>query len=137
MIIDASVAFKWLVTEPGSDMAISWLDHEDLKAPSLLLAEVGNAVSKRIRGGQLLQAGAAGKLAQLEPIVTIAESQNAVGLALTMSIELSHSFYDCVYLAMAEDLGDQLITADAVFFKKCEASRWAETVRLLAPYDGT
>ena len=44
MIIDASVAFKLIVEEPGSEEAIGWIGRTDLVAPSLVHAEVGNAL---------------------------------------------------------------------------------------------
>jgi predicted nucleic acid-binding protein len=43
LVVDASVAAKWLVTEPLSDKALDVLGSSDeLYAPDLLLAEVGN-----------------------------------------------------------------------------------------------
>ena len=135
MIVDASVAFKWLVEEPDSDIALSWLRHADLKAPPILLAEVGNTLSKRIRGGELKAGGAPERLARLGDMLVTVEGGMPVALALTMSLELIHSFYDCLYLALAETLDEQLLTADQVFVKKCEASRWSGRVRMLAYYD--
>lgn len=136
MIVDASVAFKWLVEEPDTDLALSWLRHDDLWAPSILVAEVGNALAKRIRGGELEAEGAPEKLARIEDMVTIIEGRMPVALALSMSLELMHSFYDCLYLALCEVRDEQLLTADQVFAKKCEASQWSGRVRLLERYDG-
>jgi predicted nucleic acid-binding protein len=131
MIVDASVAFKWLVEEPDSEAAISWLVHDDLKAPAILLAEVGNALSKRIRGGEILADGAAEKLTQLTSMLTIVDEAGSIGRALEMSIALCHSFYDCVYLALAEAHQEELLTADQVFAQKCRASDWAGQVKLM------
>lgn len=41
LIVDASVAIKWVVTEPHSEHASALLD-EDLAAPELWLIEVAN-----------------------------------------------------------------------------------------------
>ena len=48
LIVDASVAVKWFVEEPDSDRArqLEFAD-EDLIAPDLALAEVGNALWKK------------------------------------------------------------------------------------------
>ncbi len=57
MIIDASVAFKWLVNEPESDAARGWIERSELRAPLLVLSEVSNALQKRVRRGELQQEG--------------------------------------------------------------------------------
>jgi predicted nucleic acid-binding protein len=128
MIIDASVAFKWLVEEPDSAIAISWLDCNDLKAPHLIHSECGNALFKRIRGGEIFAEGASTQLAGLKEIVTLVDEQPWLGRALSMSITLDHSFYDCVYLALSEGLDDRLLTADSKFISKTAASEWASLV---------
>lgn len=137
MIIDASVAFKWVVTEADSSIARSWLGVTDLCAPFLVHSEVGNALSKRIRGGQLSPGFDLDlSLRDLDRLLTNVDETPFMTSALEFAIALNHSFYDCVYLAMATGRDDQLLTADQVFFKKCEESRWAGIVRMLEPYDG-
>jgi predicted nucleic acid-binding protein len=131
MIVDASVAFKWLVEEPDSEAAISWLAQDDLKAPAILLSEVGNALSKRIRGKELAAEGAGANLLRLTNMLAVADETGSIGRALELSVALSHSFYDCIYLALAEALDEKLLTADQVFAQKCEASGWAGRVILL------
>ncbi len=42
-----------------------------------------------------------------------------------MAVLLDHSYYDCLYLAVGEGLGEQLLTADAKFAAKCAASEWS------------
>jgi predicted nucleic acid-binding protein len=128
MIIDASVAFKWLVEEPDSDIAISWLSHDSLKAPALIYAEAGNALAKRIRGHELKPGGAAENLQRLARMLTIVDEQPHIGRALDLAIALDHSHYDCLYLAVCEALGEQLLTADAKFAGKCAASEWSALV---------
>ncbi|MEY4501691.1 MAG: hypothetical protein RIS52_1581 [Pseudomonadota bacterium] len=125
MIVDASVAFKWLVEEPDSDIAISWLSHDILKAPAIIYAEAGNALTKRIRGGELKAKGAAENLQRLVRMITTVDDQPFLGRALDMAVALDHSYYNCLYLALGEALGDQLLTADAKFAAKCAASEWS------------
>lgn len=43
LVVDASVAVKWLVDEPGSD-AVHALKGRDLAAPALLRIEVANVM---------------------------------------------------------------------------------------------
>ena len=131
MIIDASVAFKWLVKEPDSAVAISWLDHDNLSAPALVHSEVGNALGKRIRRGEILADNAGENLQRLEQLLTIIDERPHMARALEMSLSLNHAFYDCVYLAMAESLGDELLTADDRFVQKVMASIWMPRIRAL------
>jgi predicted nucleic acid-binding protein len=47
-VIDASVAIKWLVDEPGTAAALSLRRHR-LLAPDLLIAECANVLWKKVR----------------------------------------------------------------------------------------
>ncbi len=137
MIIDASVAFKWLIDEDGSDIAVSWLVHESLKAPAILHAEVGNALTKRVRGNELVMAGAAEQLLRLATILTIVDERPFMGRALEMAVALDHSYYDCIYLAVSEAEKMPLLTADTRFVAKVEASQWATLLQPWAARTGT
>jgi hypothetical protein len=44
IVVDASVAVKWVLREIGSDAADALLDHDGLIAPSIWLAEATNAL---------------------------------------------------------------------------------------------
>jgi predicted nucleic acid-binding protein len=53
LIVDASVAIKWFIDEPGSDVARRlWRDEPDLLAPDLIVAQVCNAAWRKVRLGQ-------------------------------------------------------------------------------------
>ena len=111
-IIDASVAAKWVVEEPGSDRARQ-LAGARLEAPDLLLAECANILWKKTRLGDLSRRDARECLALLlRSPVTLADSRGLVGLALQLSFELNHPVYDCVYLALAVRRSVPLVTAD-------------------------
>lgn len=133
MIIDASVAFKWIVSEPDSEAAMAWIERTDLVAPALVHAEVGNALWKRIRKGELSDPdGAAEQLLNLERLVRTIDETPMMPRALDLAVRLDHPVYDCVYLAMAEALDDQLLTADRRFLKAVRASEHAERVKDLS-----
>jgi predicted nucleic acid-binding protein len=118
MIIDASVAFKWVVEEEGSEAAIAWIGSGDLIAPTLIHAEVGNALWKAVRRGELVGDGEiADQLADLARYVRTLDETPLMARALALGIELGHPVYDCVYLALAEDLDDMLLTADRRFVR--------------------
>jgi hypothetical protein len=48
IVVDASVALKWVLTEPDSDVAIA-LRNEELIAPDLWLAEAANGLWRHVR----------------------------------------------------------------------------------------
>ncbi len=54
LVVDASVAVKWLIAEDGSDAAaLLLMDGDDLHAPRLMASEVANALWCKIRKGEV------------------------------------------------------------------------------------
>ncbi|WP_375287980.1 type II toxin-antitoxin system VapC family toxin [Sphingomonas sp.] len=134
MIIDASVATKWFLPEEGSDVALSLVATERLRAPPLLLAEVGDALWKKFRRGELHeQFDLLARHADLDQIVEIVEdAASALATrALELALMLDHAIYDCVYLALAEADDDVLVTSDDAFRLKVERTSLARFIRAL------
>jgi predicted nucleic acid-binding protein len=52
LVIDASVAIKWIIDEEGSPAALALRKHS-LAAPDLLMAECANILWKKSRRGEL------------------------------------------------------------------------------------
>jgi predicted nucleic acid-binding protein len=129
VIIDASVAFKLVVEEPGSDAAIDWLGRAELIGPALLHAEVANALWKRVLRKELADDGEADdRLADVARYVTTVDETPLMPRALRLAIELAHPVYDCVYLAMAEAMDDGLLTADDRFLRAVAPTDYASLV---------
>ena len=80
IVVDASVALKWVLEEPGSDAAEELLE-KDLAAPSLWLLEAGNALWRRAFRGELTQADAVERLTALTkaPVASVPLEQDAWG----------------------------------------------------------
>jgi predicted nucleic acid-binding protein len=138
LTIDASVANKLLLDEPGSDEARSYLPQQVengsridffLSAPTLVLMEVHNTLAKKFHKS-LIELS---KLAYAEPLLLQAITVNEFDLALArrarmMSLVANSwskdgalpigqsrkpfNIYDCVYIAHAEKYGTTLLTAD-------------------------
>jgi predicted nucleic acid-binding protein len=114
LIVDASIAVKWVVEEPGSGAAKAVLSSgERLIAPDLVLAELGNALRKKLSRGiipreQAVLAARAAEHAfnELVPIRLLAVS------AIELALDLNHPVYDCFYLVLAARERMPLITAD-------------------------
>jgi predicted nucleic acid-binding protein len=119
-VVDASVAVKWLLDEPGTDHAMRLLEgwaeqHSEIVAPSLLLVEVGNVLLQRTRRGQLDPAGVEVALRELGdiPIAIVAENATSTTKALTLAHAYGLSaLYDAIYLQLAKDLECAFWTAD-------------------------
>ncbi len=121
MIVDASVAFKWIIDEPLSDEAEDLVAAHALVAPGILLAEVGHGVSKRIRRGEIAIEGLKVGLARLPFLVELESSEADLARAFELALLLHHSFYDCLYLALAERRNELLVTVDDRFLAKLAA----------------
>ena len=133
VVVDASVAIKWVLVEPGRDAAMSLLGRSALIAPELILAECGNVLWKRIRTGQLARQTAEDCFSVLcrAPVNLVAVADIAP-LALRLAADLDHPVYDCLYLALGVERNAQVVTADRRFH--AAASRhpyFGSTVQLL------
>ena len=133
LVIDASVALKWVLDEPGRDAADALLE-EDLIAPALWLLEAANALWRRTQRGEITAEEAKARLTELynAPVTTVAIEDDlpaAAGLAQV----LGHPVYDCLYLAVALRENTQVVTADGRFHAVVQRSpALAHAVRLLA-----
>jgi len=131
LIIDASVGVKWLVPEHNRDAAVELVRRSDLRVPTLFFSEVGNALVKKARRGEIDLAGVAPSFADLPDLVTPVDELHVMPRALALASELRHGIYDCIYLALAETTDDQLVTADEKFISKLVGHKAGKRVMLL------
>ncbi len=115
IVIDASVAVKWVLDEADSDAALR-LRSEQLSAPSLWLIEAGNALWSRARRREISFTDAEDRLRILRssPIVST-PVEHDLSAALKLANELAHPIYDCLYLALALREETHVVTADRRF----------------------
>jgi predicted nucleic acid-binding protein len=133
IIVDASVAVKWVVSEAGSAEAMALLDHGRLAAPAHWLSEASNALWAKVMRRQLTPDEARGQAADLAeaPIAPIA-LPGLLPAAMSVALELEHPIYDCFYVAAAMQKDTHVVTADRRFFAKVAAHpTLAQRVRLL------
>ena len=122
VIVDASVAAKWLLVEPDSDRAQALLaawqkGAVDGLAPSVLPVEVASTVWKRAIRGFIPAETAARlfeKFRELDfPLAPVEESMTT---ALALALRHRHPIYDCLYVALALQTRWDLVTADERLF---------------------
>lgn len=114
VVIDASVAVKWFLDEDRTQEARALLDDAGpLLAPSALFLEVLQAIWVAARQGRT----AIEAIGQAEQDLQHAFPQPSPDLMLIRDAarimrEQQHPIYDCLYLALAERSGLELVTAD-------------------------
>jgi predicted nucleic acid-binding protein len=114
LVIDASVASKWVLPEPDSEKAALLRGTERMIAPSLVAAEIGNALWKSGTRGDFPTAEAEHLLqVAVAHFARLVPTEDLAGSALRFAFDLRHPIYDCFYLALAEREDATLITADA------------------------
>lgn len=118
LVVDTSVAIKWIVEEEDSDAALA-LQGADLAAPALFRIEAANVLRSLVARQQVTAAEARDLFALLQTApVTIVDQDDALERrALELALELRHPVYDCLYLALAERIGRRLVTADGRFVR--------------------
>ncbi len=123
VVVDASLAVKWVLREPLSEEALAladgWVRTGTVPAaPGLLLAEATNVLHRRVAAGCLSPVVARRSLAKLLDVgIEIRESPKIHVRALELAREMGQpAAYDSHYLALAELMGCDLWTADKKFF---------------------
>ena len=131
IVVDASVAVKWVVNEPRTEAALALRD-EELIAPALWLAEAANALWRHVRLGELNRNQALARLSELEtaPVASLPIEPH-VAKALELATEADHPVYDCVYLALALHQQARVVTDDRRFLAAAWRLNLGERVRLL------
>lgn len=133
VVVDASVALKWVIEEDGSAAARRLGEREALVAPELLIIECANVLAMRVRRGLLAEADAAEALAVIDAIpIRVAPGRRHVAAAQAVAFALRQTAYDSLYLAVAMAERVLLVTADIAFARAASAHRnYAPFVRPL------
>src|SRR6266542_1625971 len=137
IVVDASVAVKWLLPEAGDKEAQRILDaDEELVGPTLIQVEVAAALVRKARLKEL-DVQDAENAADLwwrsiaDGVIRVVPEQADLPRAFKLALTLKHPLQDCIYLALAERIGARFITADAKFAGK--ARKLFPRLELLQP----
>jgi predicted nucleic acid-binding protein len=136
VVVDASVAVKWSLDEPYSPEARRLLAPEwVLVAPDLLFAEVGSALWKRIRRGELTVDEARAVLIGLDRMaLEVHPGRPLAAAAVEIASRLGRTVYDALYLALAVARRCRVVTADRRFYGAVSSTslgsrvRWVEDI---------
>ena len=117
LIVDASVAVKWIVAEPLRDEALELVRQNDVVVPDLLPVEVRNALVNRVRRrlATVEEARRAASAFRAIPLI-VEPSADRLDEAFDLALAFEHPIYDCIYLALAVIRQLTLVTADRRMF---------------------
>ena len=140
IVVDASLAVKWMLWEVDSRQALDFLSAHgrECVAPELIFIEVAGVIVRRGNQDKALQPDvlkALGKwtVAWSDHVVkNYRVTQRRLFRASSLALQLGHPLKDCIYLALAQELGAELATCDARFREK--ALSLYPDIRLLADY---
>lgn len=123
VVVDASLAAMWALPEPHSIRALTLAEHWGrdevrLLAPCLLVAEVTNALYKRVLRKEVDLSTAEAALGVIFAFhVELREEPGLPARALSLARRLQRpTTYDCHYLALAERYDCALWTGDRRFY---------------------
>ncbi len=133
LVVDASVAAKWFLPEPGAPAARQLLDGRSrLVAPDLIHAEMGNIAWKLCDRG-VLDAQEASDMIEhfLSMPLDVHDGAFLLASALEIAIATQRTVCDSLYLALAVELGGTVITADERWVHTLAGGPFARFLRLL------
>ena len=133
IVIDASVAMKWVLEEVGSDLARALAAVEMMVAPEFLLVECANVLWRQARRKQISKDEAIAAFAALEAMpIRLVPIRPYVAAAQAIACEVGQTVYDSLYLAIALADRSVLVTADKAFCHAATAHPvYRASVRLL------
>ena len=130
-ILDASVIAKWFLVEEGGERALQLRDEYvkgtiDIAVPELLLYEVANVLRYKDFSEEDVKKA---MLSLMDMDLFIAGmSHSLMERTVEISMECGITIYDGVYVALAESLSTELVTADRKLYEKTKEKY---SVRLL------
>ncbi len=117
-VLDSSVALKWVLPEADSAKAIRLRDEycngiHELLAPDIFPSEIANGLASAERQRRI---GAGESAVFLNDVLSAAPAQYHSSTLLIRTMEIAipskQAVYDCIYVALAEKEGCELLTAD-------------------------
>ena len=133
LVVDASVAAKCFLPEEDSEAAIALVrSGVTLIAPDFVLVELAGIAAKKVRRTDLTPEIAA-IMVEASPLLfdELAATEPLIDRAFRLACSCPLSVYDALYLALAEDRGAVLVTADVKLERHAREAEVSAQVRML------
>ncbi|MEQ1495632.1 MAG: type II toxin-antitoxin system VapC family toxin [Novosphingobium sp.] len=138
IVVDASLGVKWFLDEAGSQEAVELLQEhrKQIAAPDLFGIEVAAALVREVNSRRDDPSRFSWELARL---FALFESQavelrrvdfDTLANATSLALDIGHPLKDCIYLALAVEIGCDLVTCDARFAAKAKSV--SSSIRLIS-----
>ncbi len=116
IVVDASVAVKWFLPEPGAEeareLALTWEDAE-VWVPDLIWVEAANAARHKVLAGELTEDEAGMALGEfLAATLQVWPCRRTSLDTLSVALMTGLIAWDAAYVSTARALGAELWTAD-------------------------
>jgi len=117
-VIDASVAAKWYLRDENllheADHVLDSIIAAGSTAPHIIRHEVANGLGSAARSSRISHSDAKQDLAHFlgSDLGTQPDPDSVIHRAMDITIELSIYIMDAMYIALAEQLGVEFVTAD-------------------------
>ena len=133
-VVDSSVTIKWYVPEHHNAEAQRLrAGGFALHAPDFLDVEMAAILWKKLRRGDLARPDADDILNDLAGLTTI--TRHPTGSLIVPAFDLAdrsgRTVYDCLYLALAVQLGGVMVTADEKLVNSLAGTFWAARISKL------
>ena len=125
IVLDASVIVKWFTQEEGKEKAVrirnDFINNKiEIAVPDLIIYELSNALRFNPKFNQEDVKDAIESISTLD-IDIIVPLQNTIDKSITLSFEHNITIYDAFYVALASELGFDLVTADEKLYNKLKS----------------
>ncbi len=125
LVVDASVAVKWVLPEQGAERAARLREEAgDFIAPAIIVPEIASAIWKRARRKEMGLPDAVSAVQIATALVgRLYPTEDLAPEALELAVRFDHAVYDCFYLALADREGAVIVTADNEQFQLARRAR--------------
>ncbi len=132
LVIDANVAAKWYLPEVDSQLAERLFERKaEFHAPNFLAIEIANIYWKHSVAGRTSIDSWRAASSQLKTSIPYWHSdESLLDHALELAVTHKHPVFDCIYLALAIQIGGIVVTADKQFCNQFGSTTYAD--RLVA-----
>ncbi|MFT4182877.1 MAG: type II toxin-antitoxin system VapC family toxin [Rhizobium sp.] len=131
LVVDASIAIKWVIEEDGTPLAVGLRQNHRFAAPDLLTAECASILWKKTQRNELTsgEAAMAAKLLERSNIELFG-MRSLLATATEVAVSLGHPAYDCMYICLAASHNWRFVTADERLLRLVQQKAPAKIAKL-------